>query len=227
MKVQIEESWKKLLGEEFDKPYFTDLAAFVRHEYLVKTVYPKPQNVFRAFNACPVKSVAVVIIGQDPYHGNYQGKPQANGLCFSVDDGIPIPPSLQNIYKEIHAELGVDIPTTGNLEHWAEQGVLMLNATLTVRAGEAGSHQGKGWEKFTDAVIRELSNTKEGLIFILWGNYAKQKGAEIDRSKHTVLESPHPSPFSAHNGFFGNGHFKQTNAILQKQGKAEIQWTTS
>lgn len=222
MNVQIEPSWKQALATEFEKPYFVALTEFVKTEYQHTKVYPAPKQIFSAFEHCPFDHVKVVIIGQDPYHG----KGQANGLCFSVADHIAIPPSLQNIYKEIHEDLGLPIPSTGNLEHWADQGVLLLNATLTVRAGQAGSHQGKGWEQFTDAAIQKLSNEKTGLIFLLWGNYAKQKGAVIDRSKHHVLTAAHPSPFSAYSGFFGCKHFSQTNQLLQQMGKTPIQWTT-
>lgn len=222
MHVTIESSWKQALAPEFEQAYFTELTNFVRSEYLKTKVYPPPKEIFAAFNHCPFDSVKVIIIGQDPYHG--QG--QANGLCFSVRDGIAIPPSLQNIYKEIHDDLGLPIPTTGNLEHWADQGVLLLNATLTVRAGQAGSHQGKGCEQFTDAIIKTLSDQKTGLVFLLWGNYAKQKGAIIDRSKHHVLTAAHPSPFSANNGWFGCKHFSQTNSLLQTMGKEPIAWTS-
>lgn len=221
MNVTIESSWKQVLTEEFDQPYFIDLTKFVRTEYQKTKVYPPPKQIFAAFEHCPFDQIKVVIIGQDPYHG----LGQANGLCFSVSDRITIPPSLQNIYKEIHSDLGLPIPTTGNLEHWADQGVLLLNATLTVRASQAGSHQGKGWEQFTDAVIKILSDQKTGLIFLLWGNYAKQKGAIIDRSKHHVLTAAHPSPFSAYSGFFGCKHFSQTNALLKTVGQEPIVWT--
>lgn len=220
MDVNLEASWKQALATEFDKPYFKQLAEFVRAEYLKTKVYPAPKQIFSALDHCPFDQVKVVIIGQDPYHG--QG--QANGLCFSVGNEVTIPPSLQNIYKEIHSDLGLPIPKTGNLEHWANQGVLLLNATLTVRAGQAGSHQGKGWEQFTDAIIKVLSEQKTGLIFLLWGNYAKQKGAIIDRTKHHVLTAAHPSPFSANNGFFGCKHFSQTNSLLQIMGKVPIAW---
>lgn len=223
MPVQIEPSWKQALAAEFEQPYFVELTKFVRAEYLHTTVYPPPKQIFAAFEHCPYDQVKVVIIGQDPYHG----RGQANGLCFSVRDNVAIPPSLHNIYKEIHDDLGLPIPTTGNLEHWAKQGVLLLNATLTVRAGQAGSHQGKGWEQFTDAVIKLLSDQKTGLIFLLWGNYAKQKGAMIDRSKHHVLTAAHPSPFSANHGWFGCKHFSQTNALLQQMGKTPITWTSA
>lgn len=220
MNVQIEESWKKHLAPEFEKDYFVQLTDFVRNEYAHTTVYPPGRLIFNAFNLCPFDRVKVVIIGQDPYHG----PGQAHGLCFSVNDGIAFPPSLQNIFKEIQADLGKPIPTSGNLTRWAEQGVLMLNATLTVRAHAAGSHQRRGWEEFTDAAIRALNNEREHLVFILWGAYAQKKGAFIDRSRHLVLTSAHPSPLSAHNGFFGNHHFSLTNNYLRAHGQTPIDW---
>lgn len=220
MNVQIEESWKKHLAPEFEKDYFVQLTDFVRNEYAHTTVYPPGRLIFNAFNLCPFDRVKVVIIGQDPYHG----PGQAHGLCFSVNDGIAFPPSLQNIFKEIQADLGKPIPTSGNLTRWAEQGVLMLNATLTVRAHVAGSHQRRGWEEFTDAAIRALNNEREHLVFILWGAYAQKKGAFIDRSRHLVLTSAHPSPLSAHNGFFGNHHFSLTNDYLRAHGQTPIDW---
>ncbi|CDD82510.1 uracil-DNA glycosylase [Bacteroides sp. CAG:462] len=220
MNVQIEESWKKHLAPEFEKDYFVQLTDFVRNEYAHTTVYPPGRLIFNAFNLCPFDRVKVVIIGQDPYHG----PGQAHGLCFSVNDGIAFPPSLQNIFKEIQADLGKPIPTSGNLTRWAEQGVLMLNATLTVRAHAAGSHQRRGWEEFTDAAIRALNNEREHLVFILWGAYAQKKGAFIDRSRHLVLTSAHPSPLSAHNGFFGNHHFSLTNDYLRAHGQTPINW---
>lgn len=220
MNVRIEDSWKTALAEEFSKTYFTELTDFVRSEYTRGKVYPPPKEIFAAFDHCPVEKVKVVIIGQDPYHN----PGQANGLCFSVHDNIAMPPSLQNIFKEIHDDLGLPIPQTGNLEHWADQGVLLLNATLTVRANQAGSHQNHGWEMFTDAVIQYLSENKTELVFLLWGNYAKQKGAIIDKTKHHILTAAHPSPFSANNGFFGCKHFSKTNELLTKLGKAPIQW---
>lgn len=220
MNVQIEESWKKHLAPEFEKDYFVQLTDFVRNEYAHTTVYPPGRLIFNAFNLCPFDRVKVVIIGQDPYHG----PGQAHGLCFSVNDGIALPPSLQNIFKEIQADLGKPIPTSGNLTRWAEQGVLMLNATLTVRAHAAGSHQRRGWEEFTDAAIRALNNEREHLVFILWGAYAQKKGAFIDRSRHLVLTSAHPSPLSAHNGFFGNHHFSLTNDYLRAHGQTPIDW---
>ena len=220
MDVQIEESWKPLLQPEFDKDYFRTLTDFVRQEYRTQTIYPAGRLIFNAFNLCPFSQVKVVIIGQDPYHG----PGQAHGLCFSVNDGIPFPPSLVNIFKEIKNDIGTEPPATGNLTRWARQGVLLLNATLTVRAHQAGSHQGHGWETFTDSVIRLLADRKEHLVFILWGAYAQRKGAFIDRSKHLVLTSAHPSPLSAYNGFFGNRHFSKTNEYLKAHGMTEIVW---
>ena len=220
MNVQIEETWKEVLLPEFSKDYFIKLTDFVRKEYQEATIYPPGQLIFNAFNLCPFNKVKVVIIGQDPYHG----PGQAHGLCFSVNDGVPAPPSLVNIFKEINNDLGKPIPQSGNLTRWAEQGVLLLNATLTVRAHQAGSHQRKGWEEFTDAVIRKLAEEKEGLVFILWGAYAQKKGAFIDRNKHLVLTSVHPSPLSAHNGFFGNHHFSRANEYLVRNGKTAIDW---
>ncbi len=220
MNVQIEESWKACLQPEFDKEYFHTLTDFVRGEYQKFTIYPPGRLIFNAFNLCPFDKVNVVIIGQDPYHG----PGQAHGLCFSVNDGVPFPPSLVNIFKEIKNDIGTDTPLTGNLTRWAEQGVLLLNATLTVRAHQAGSHQNHGWETFTDTVIRILAEKKEHLVFILWGAYAQRKGAFIDRNKHLVLTSAHPSPLSAYNGFFGNRHFSQTNEYLKLHGKTGINW---
>lgn len=220
MNVQIEESWKEVLMPEFSKDYFIRLTDFVRKEYHETTVYPPGKLIFNAFNLCPFDKVKVVIIGQDPYHG----PGQAHGLCFSVNDGIQPPPSLVNIFKEINNDLGKPIPQSGNLTRWAEQGVLLLNATLTVRAHQPGSHQRRGWEEFTDAVIRKLAEEKSNLVFILWGAYAQKKGAFIDRSKHLVLTSVHPSPLSAHSGFFGNHHFSLANDYLVKNGKTAIDW---
>lgn len=220
MDVKIEESWKQRLTAEFDKDYFIKLTDFVRNEYKNTTVYPPGKLIFNAFNLCPFDKVKVVIIGQDPYHG--QG--QAQGLCFSVNNGIPFPPSLINIFKEIQSDLGTPIPTSGSLIRWAEQGVLLLNATLTVRAHQAGSHQNHGWEQFTDAAIHSLAEEKENLVFILWGSYAQKKGAFIDRRKHLVLQSVHPSPLSAYAGFFGNKHFSKTNEYLTAHGKEPIKW---
>jgi uracil-DNA glycosylase len=216
----IEESWKEILYKEFRSSYFADIKAFLVEEKKMNVVYPPGPQIFSAFNHTPFNNVKVVIIGQDPYHG----KGQANGLCFSVNDGINKPPSLVNIFKELHDDLGVKIPTSGNLEKWADQGVLLLNATLTVRASQAGSHQNKGWENFTDAVIRALSDERDGLIFILWGAFAQAKQKLIDVSKHHILKAAHPSPFSAYNGFFGCKHFSKTNELLKQMGKEEINW---
>ena len=220
MNVQIEEGWKQALAPEFEKEYFRQLTDFVRQEYRTTTVYPPGRLIFNAFNLCPFDKVKVVIIGQDPY----PGPGQAHGLCFSVNDGVPYPPSLQNIFKEIHDDTGAPIPVSGNLTRWAEQGVLLLNATLTVRARQAGSHQRRGWEEFTDAAIRVLAERRDHLVFILWGAYAQKKGAFIDRSRHLVLASVHPSPLSAYHGFFGNHHFSLANAYLQEHGESPIQW---
>ncbi len=221
MQVKIEPSWGEKLKSEFEREYFADLTAFVKKEYKEDVVYPAQKNIFRAFDLCPFNKVKVVILGQDPYHG----AKQANGLAFAVEDSQTVPPSLQNIFKEIASDLGKPlVHTSGDLTRWAEQGVLLLNATLTVRAHNAGSHQGKGWEEFTDAVIRALSEERANLVFMLWGNYAKAKGAHIDRSKHLVLESPHPSPFSANSGFFGSKHFSKANAYLTSHSQTSIDW---
>lgn len=220
MNVKIEESWKSRLSSEFKKPYFKELTDFVRSEYSTKKIFPSAKLIFNAFDTCPYDEVKVVIVGQDPYHA----PGQAHGLCFSVNDGVQIPPSLVNIYKEIELDLGKPAPVSGNLERWAKQGVLLLNATLTVQAHRAGSHQGKGWEEFTDSVIELLANERENLVFILWGAYAQRKGANIDTNRHLVLRSPHPSPLSAHRGFFGNKHFSKTNAYLVVHGKKPIDW---
>ena len=221
MQVIINESWKNQLSDEFEKPYFTELISFVKEEYATKKCYPKGTEIFAAFDWCPFDNVKVVIIGQDPYHGYNQ----ANGLCFSVNDGITFPPSLQNIFKEIQHDLGNSFPTSGNLERWAKQGILLLNATLTVRESEAGSHQKKGWETFTDAVIKKISDEKENIVFLLWGGFAQKKGSKIDRTKHFVLETGHPSPLSANRGFwFGNQHFSKTNELLKSINKEEIVW---
>ena len=221
MLIDIHPSWKNALSEEFDKSYFTDLVAFVKSEYATKKCFPKGSQIFSAFDWCPFDEVKVVIIGQDPYHG----MGQANGLCFSVNDGIAFPPSLQNIFKELQQDIGVPFPSSGNLERWAQQGILLLNATLTVRESEAGSHQNQGWETFTDAVIQKISNEKENVVFLLWGGFAKKKGAKIDRDKHCVLEAGHPSPLSANRGlWFGNKHFSRTNSFLLSKGKKEIYW---
>lgn len=219
MDVHIEPSWKEVLKDEFDKAYFKELTTFVKQEYASEAVYPHPKNIFSAFDLTPFNDVNVVILGQDPYHG----AGQAHGLSFSVVEGVRNPPSLQNIYKELESDLGKPVnKSSGDLTRWAKQGVLLLNSTLTVRAGVPGSHQGKGWEQFTDAVIKALSEKREHLVFILWGNYAKAKGAHIDRSKHLVIESPHPSPFSAHSGFFGSRPFSKANEYLRQQGKTQI-----
>lgn len=220
MEVRIEPSWKKLLKDEFDKNYFKNLTTFVRQEYQSYRVYPPGSQIFKAFDCCPVEQTRVVIIGQDPYHGPNQ----ANGLCFSVNDGVAIPPSLQNIFKELKSDLHCTIPTHGSLERWAKQGVLLLNATLTVRASSPGSHQNKGWEEFTNSTISYLCNQKENLVFILWGAYAQRKGEIIDPSKHFIIKSAHPSPFSANRGFFGSKPFSRTNEYLRKIGKKPIDW---
>ncbi|MGC1243802.1 MAG: uracil-DNA glycosylase [Chryseosolibacter sp.] len=220
MDVKIASAWKEMLSPEFDKAYFQELISFVRDEYKSQTIYPKGSDIFKAFDRCDFSNVKVVIIGQDPYHG----PGQANGLCFSVTEGIRIPPSLNNIFKEIHNDLGKPVPRSGDLERWACQGVLLLNATLTVRASTPGSHQHKGWESFTDAVIKKISDEKEGVVFLLWGAYAQKKGEIIDRNKHLVLMSAHPSPFSADRGFFGCKHFSKANAYLKSKGKEEIDW---
>lgn len=220
MNVKIEESWKQILANEWNKDYFVKLTDFIRNEYATTSVFPPGKDIFAAFNATPFNDVKVVIIGQDPYHDVNQ----ANGLCFSVNDGIPFPPSLLNIFKEIHDDLGTPIPQSGDLSRWAKQGVLLLNSTLTVRAHCAGSHQNKGWEEFTDEVILKLAEQKENIVFILWGSYAIKKGAFINRIKHLVLTSPHPSPLSAYRGFFGNKHFSKTNEYLIKHGKTPIEW---
>ncbi len=218
--VKIGGGWKEKLSEEFGKPYFKELTDFVREEYKKTAVFPEPKNIFRAFDLCPFDDVRVVILGQDPYHG----KGQANGLCFAVNAGVQTPPSLQNIFKELESDLGRPVHRDSDLSRWARQGVLLLNATLTVRASQAASHQGKGWEQFTDAVIRKLNSEREHLVFILWGNYAKAKGAHIDRRKHLVIESAHPSPFSAHSGFFGSKPFSMTNAYLRAHNEKEVAW---
>lgn len=220
MDIKIAVSWKNQLAEEFQKPYFGQLTAFVKAEYKNHTVYPPGREIFRAFDQCAFSDVKVVIIGQDPYHG----PGQANGLCFSVHEGIRVPPSLVNIFKEIQADLGKPVPASGELERWAAQGVLLLNATLTVRAGAPGSHQNKGWETFTDAVIKKISDEKKHVVFLLWGAYAQRKGELIDRTRHLVLMSAHPSPFSADRGFFGNKHFSKANAYLKSKGLKEINW---
>jgi uracil-DNA glycosylase len=220
MDVKIEESWKVQLADEFEKEYFAKLADFVKAEYKTNIVYPPAKNIFSAFDYCKFSGLKAVILGQDPYHG----PGQANGLCFSVNDGIQKPPSLVNIFKEIKSDLAIEIPQSGNLERWARQGVLLLNATLTVRANQAGSHQKKGWENFTDAIIQQISLSKTGIVFILWGAYAQAKGSIIDQSRHLVLKSAHPSPLSAHNGFFGCKHFSKTNEYLINCGIDPIIW---
>lgn len=220
MQVRIEESWRSHLQGEFDKPYFATLTQFVRSEYATRQIFPPGRQIFNAFDLCPYDRVKVVIIGQDPYHDDGQ----ANGLCFSVNPGTPFPPSLQNIFKEISDDLGRPMPTDGDLSRWARQGVLLLNATLTVRAHQAGSHQGKGWEQFTDAVIHELSAHRDHLVFMLWGSYAKAKGAQIDTSRHCILTAAHPSPLSAYRGFFGCHHFSLANAYLTSHGLTPIDW---
>ena len=220
MNVKIEDSWKQELKAEFEKDYFRSLVDFIKQEYAATQVFPPGNEIFAAFDATPFDKVKVVILGQDPYHGERQ----ANGLCFSVNDGIQMPPSLLNIFKEIKADIGTEIPASGNLERWARQGVLLLNATLTVRAHQAASHQGHGWETFTDAVIERLATSREHLVFMLWGSYAIKKGAFIDRTRHLVLTSPHPSPLSAHRGFFGNHHFSRANTYLQQHGMEPINW---
>lgn len=218
--VRIAEDWKSVLKEEFTKPYFDELVEFVKAEYASTTVFPAGRNIFRAFDKCPLDRLKVVIIGQDPYHG----EGQANGLCFSVSEGVPFPPSLQNILKEVHDDTGAEIPTSGELDRWAEQGVLLLNAVLTVRAHEAASHAGKGWERFTDAVVRAIAERKEGVVYMLWGNYAQKKGAIADPERNLILRAVHPSPLSAYRGFFGCRHFSMANDYLVKQGKEPINW---
>ncbi|MBS9463438.1 uracil-DNA glycosylase [Flagellimonas sp. 389] len=221
MNVAIDPSWKAHLQPEFEKLYFQQLTNFVKQEYQQYTCYPKGKDIFAAFDHCPFQEVKVVIIGQDPYHGPNQ----ANGLCFSVKDGIPHPPSLVNIFKEIKVDVEKPYPKSGNLERWASQGVLLLNATLTVRAHQAGSHQNKGWEQFTDSVIHTISNKLEGVVFLLWGGFAKKKASLIDKTKHHILTSGHPSPLSANRGlWFGNQHFSKTNAILSQKGRQLISW---
>lgn len=220
MDVKIEKTWKNQLEKEFEKDYFLRLTQYIRSEYLHQTIYPEGKLIFNAFDCCPFEKVKVVILGQDPYH-----EPgQAHGLCFSVKEGVSLPPSLVNIFKEIRSDEGYEPYRSGNLERWAKQGVLLLNATLTVKAHMAGSHQNKGWETFTDSVIHSLAENRSGLVFILWGSYAQRKGAFIDESKHLVLKSVHPSPLSAHRGFFGNRHFSKANEYLMSQGQTPIDW---
>ncbi len=220
MELSLNDSWKEILKDEFEKDYFLKLTDFVQNEYTTKTIYPPSSKIFSAFDATPFDEVKVVTLGQDPYHGPNQ----ANGLSFSVNDGVRFPPSLQNIYKELHSDLGIEIPKSGDLKNWANQGVLMLNATLTVEATKAGSHQKKGWEQFTDAVITELATKKENIVFILWGSYAQKKGAKIDRSKHFVIESAHPSPLSVYRGFWDSKPFSKTNCFLKSKNIEEIDW---
>ena len=220
MYVKLNASWKEVLMNEFEKDYFKKLTEFVQNEYNTKTIYPPQSEIFSAFDFTPFENVKVVILGQDPYHG----EGQANGLSFSVADGIKLPPSLRNIYKELKDDVGIEISTSGNLESWAKQGVLLLNATLTVEATKAGSHQKKGWEIFTDAVIQTLSDKKENIVFILWGAYAQKKGAKIDRTKHLVIETAHPSPLGAYRGFWGSKPFSTTNQFLKSKNITEIDW---
>lgn len=220
MDVKIAQDWKEILQPEFDKPYFRELTDFVRQEYASRQVFPRAGNIFRAFDKCPFDRLKVVVIGQDPYHG----EGQANGLCFSVADGIPFPPSLQNIFQEVSSDLNRPIPTSGNLDRWAEQGVLLLNAVLTVRAHEAASHAGRGWETFTDAVVRAIAERKQGIVYLLWGSYAQRKGAIADPTRNCILKAVHPSPLSAYRGFIGCRHFSQANAYLRSQGQTEIDW---
>ncbi len=220
MNVRIAEDWKELLQEEFDKPYFAELVDFVKAEYASRQIFPAARNIFRAFDKCPLDKLKVVIIGQDPYHGDGQ----ANGLCFSVDDGVDFPPSLRNIFKEVADDVGKPVPLSGNLDRWAEQGVLMLNAVLTVRAHEAASHAGRGWEQFTDAVVRIIAEQKQGVVYMLWGSYAQKKGAMVDASKNLVLKAVHPSPLSVYRGFFGSRHFSKANDYLERSGRGPIEW---
>ncbi len=220
MDVKIETGWKTQLQKEFNQPYFESLTQFVKQEYTTQAIYPPPAEIFAAFDLCPFAETKVVILGQDPYHG----PKQAHGLCFSVNDGVPHPPSLMNVFKEAKSDLGIDIPKSGKLERWAKQGVLLLNSVLTVRANLAGSHQGKGWEKITDAAVELLSLQKENMVFILWGRPAQEKTKLIDTTKHLILTSVHPSPLSAYKGFFGNKHFSKTNAYLQANHKSPINW---
>lgn len=220
MEVKIASDWKELLREEFDKPYFEELVQFVREEYATHRIYPRGSNIFRAFDKCPFEQLKVVIIGQDPYHG----PGQANGLCFSVGDGVPFPPSLRNIFQEVASDIGTPIPASGNLDRWAEQGVLLLNAVLTVREHEAASHAGRGWEQFTDAVVRAIATRKEGIVYLLWGSYAQKKGAIADPARNCILKAVHPSPLSVYRGFFGCRHFSRANEYLLSQGKTPINW---
>ena len=220
MDVRIAQDWKEILSEEFSKPYFKELVEFVRAEYAAGEVFPKGRDIFRAFDKCPFDKLKVVIIGQDPYHG----VGQANGLCFSVGEGVPFPPSLQNIFKEVNSDTGAPIPTSGNLDRWAEQGVLLLNAVLTVRAHQAASHAGRGWEQFTDAVVRAIATRKQGVVYMLWGSYAQRKGAIADPNNNLILKSVHPSPLSSYRGFFGCRHFSKANEYLASVGREQIIW---
>ncbi len=220
MDVKIAPDWKALLEEEFSKPYFEELTRFVKEEYATRRIYPRGSNIFRAFDKCPLDKLKVVIIGQDPYHG----PGQAHGLCFSVDEGVPHPPSLQNIFKEVASDIGTPIPSSGNLDRWAEQGVLLLNSVLTVREHEAASHAGKGWEQFTDAVVRKIAQEKQGVVYLLWGSYAQRKGAIVDPQTNCILKAVHPSPLSAYRGFLGCKHFSQANDYLISTGQTPINW---
>ena len=220
MDVKIAPDWKALLAEEFSKPYFEELTRFVKEEYATRRIYPRGSNIFRAFDKCPLDKLKVVIIGQDPYHG----PGQAHGLCFSVAEGVPHPPSLQNIFKEVAADIGTPIPASGNLDHWAEQGVLLLNAVLTVREHEAASHAGRGWEQFTDAVVRKIAERKSGVVYLLWGSYAQRKGAIADPQLNCILKAVHPSPLSAYRGFLGCKHFSKANEYLLSTGQTPINW---
>ena len=218
--VRIAEDWKAVIGEEFSKPYFEELISFVKQEYATSQVFPAGRNIFRAFDKCPFDKVKVVIIGQDPYHGDGQ----ANGLCFSVNEGVPFPPSLKNIFKEVHDDVGIPIPTSGELDRWAEQGVLLLNSVLTVKAHNAASHAGRGWEIFTDAVVRAIAERREGVVYMLWGSYAQRKGAIANPERNLILHSVHPSPLSSYRGFFGCKHFSKANEYLTTIGKEPIRW---
>ena len=220
MDVRMAPEWKALLGDEFEKPYFTELVGFVKQEYATRRIFPAGRNIFRALDKCLPQDIRVVIIGQDPYHG----EGQANGLCFSVNDGVPFPPSLINIFKEVQADTGAPYPTSGNLDRWAEQGVLLLNAVLTVRAHEAASHAGHGWEQFTDAVVQAIAQHRENVVYMLWGAYAQRKGAIVDPQRNCILKTVHPSPLSAHRGFLGCRHFSQANTYLTAHGQAPIHW---
>ncbi|MCH5329937.1 MAG: uracil-DNA glycosylase [Alistipes sp.] len=220
MNVKIAEDWRAVLADEFEKPYFARLVDFVKSEYASRRIYPRGANIFRAFDKCPFESLKAVIIGQDPYHG----PGQANGLCFSVGDGVPFPPSLQNIFREVHEDTGAPVPQSGNLDRWAEQGVLLLNSVLTVREHEAASHAGQGWEIFTDAVVKAISERKQGIVYMLWGSYAQRKGAIADPATNLILKAVHPSPLSVYRGFFGCRHFSQANDYLQRTGRTPIVW---